>query len=319
MSEDSILDLRARFRQIANDGDVFFKKAAREQPSPDKAPLGYSTEYDPDTYWNPLTPSTKEQSKDIVSRVLHNCAALARAARNSPLTGPEDVDDIRVAAKAISDALKLREYWFRDAEAIHDEGTVLGIRKAEQSDRQCSLPNSAHDAFARNLTRIASVLKLVEVGGEKSGPQEQSTLGASGKYRPGSAFIMMWMDPNNPELTDVADTVRGVFQEFGFRANRADDIQHEGQISDRILNEIKTAEILFADLSGTRPNVYYEVGFAHALNKRVILFRKAGTPIHFDLAGYNCPEYINQHDLREKLTKRLISLTNRNPTEEPKL
>ena len=126
---------------------------------------------------------------------------------------------------------------------------------------------------------------------------------------------MMWMDPKHPDLADVADTVRSVFRSFGIRAVRADDIEHEGVISERVLNEIRTTEFLFADLTGTRPNVYYEVGFAHALDKRVLLFRKSGTAIHFDLAAYNCPEYENLRDLRDKLTRRLVGITNRNPTD----
>ena len=124
---------------------------------------------------------------------------------------------------------------------------------------------------------------------------------------------MMWMDPERAELTDVADTVRSVFGCFDIRAVRADDIEHEGLVTERVLNEIRTSEFLFADLTGIRPNVYYEVGYAHALGKRVILFRRSGTGLHFDLAGYSCPEYENLRDLKEKLTKRLVSVTNRNP------
>jgi len=124
---------------------------------------------------------------------------------------------------------------------------------------------------------------------------------------------MMSMDASRPELVDVADAVKQVFEEFDVAAVRADDIEHEGLITARILGEIETAEFLFADLTGERPNVYYEVGYAHALKRRVILFRKAGTGLHFDLAGYNCPQYENLRDLREKLTRRLEHLTNRRP------
>ena len=124
----------------------------------------------------------------------------------------------------------------------------------------------------------------------------------------------MWMDRSKADLEDIRDAVVEIFRAFGITAIRADDIEHEGVITQRVLDEIRTSEFLFADISGSRPNVYYEVGFAHALGKRVILFRKQGTTMHFDLAGYNCPEYANIRDLKNKLTKRLESLTNRAST-----
>ena len=78
-----------------------------------------------------------------------------------------------------------------------------------------------------------------------------------------------------------------------------------------IIEKIKSSEFLFADLTGARPSVYYEVGFAHAISKRVILYRRVGEKIHFDLAGYNCPEYTNLSDLEKKVIKRLAHMTGR--------
>lgn len=59
--------------------------------------------------------------------------------------------------------------------------------------------------------------------------------------------------------------------------------------------------------------MYYEVGYAHAMKRRVILFRSKGTGLHFDLAGYNCPEYSNIRELRQLLSQRLRHVTNRDP------
>jgi hypothetical protein len=39
------------------------------------------------------------------------------------------------------------------------------------------------------------------------------------------------------------------------------------------------------------------------------MFRKKATRIHFDLAGYNCPEYGNLRDLERLFMKRLSHVT----------
>lgn len=311
-------ELREMFRAIADDAEVYFRSAASAIAQIEKPPYfsSYESAYH---YWDLLSEDLQTSANALVSRLLPSCAALADMARSSPLTGAEDLLDIKVATKAMRAALRLRRYSYREADAIHDEGTVLGFRPAEQSEDQGLPPTSAEAEFFEHRSTLAAVLKLVEATAQQTAGVPSRASPEPAKYVAGTALIMMWMDQKHPELTDVADTVRTVFRSFGVRAQRADDIEHDGLITERVLNEIRTSEFLFADLTGTRPNVYYEVGYAHALGKRVILFRKSGTGIHFDLAGYNCPEYENLRDLREKLVKRLVGLTNRNPSENAEI
>lgn len=131
--------------------------------------------------------------------------------------------------------------------------------------------------------------------------------------KPNTAFVLMAMDPDEPALEDVYTAIKDAFLAFDITARRVDEIEHQGPITDRILSEIRTCAYLVADLTHERPNVYYEIGYAHAIHKNPILYRRAGTSLHFDLSVHNVPEYKNATELRNHLRERLATILGREP------
>jgi hypothetical protein len=235
--------------------------------------------------------------------------------RHSNMLGSTDEDIIRLALRRIDAALRLRQYEEWGPEILNDEDRVLGMRPAGFSEDR-RLPteealNEIDEALGQVLGRVG-VLRAeaeVEATGDASAAPIMPATQPLG-IRPGTAFIMMMMDDSEqPELEDVKQAIQEECARFKIRAKRSDEIEHSDEITQRILDEIRVSEFLIADLTGERPSVYYEVGYAHAIGKRPILYRRAGTRLHFDLAVHNCPEYKNVTELRERLRKRLIAIT----------
>lgn len=160
-------------------------------------------------------------------------------------------------------------------------------------------------------SHISSVLTIVDSVPDNLNTQQVLSSPQSIQHVPNTAFILMSMDPSIPELDDICNTIKEVCHSFGIHAVRADDIEHQETITDVILQQIANSEFLIADLTGERPNVYYEVGYAHAIGKRPILYRKTGTKLHFDLSVHNVPEYKNITGLRQMLTKRFEAVLGR--------
>lgn len=116
-------------------------------------------------------------------------------------------------------------------------------------------------------------------------------------------FVIM---PFSPELDDVYHLgIREVVESLNYSCKRVDEMEFTGDILDEIYNSIINSKIIVAEVSNPNPNVYYEVGYAHALNKPVILITKEVSSTPFDLKMYNHIVYDNIVNLRKNLKRRL--------------
>ena len=95
-------------------------------------------------------------------------------------------------------------------------------------------------------------------------PQEKK----EGKY----IFVIM---PLKAEFDSVYSTIRAACGKFpGVTFDRADDWSQTGRITDQIIAALKAADLVIADITGPNPNVMYELGYAHALEKTVIVLNE---------------------------------------------
>ena len=123
------------------------------------------------------------------------------------------------------------------------------------------------------------------------------------------AFIAMAIDENNPELEDILDAIKEGALRCGIQAERIDEDQSNERITDRILESIARAEFVIVDLTNSRPNVFYEAGYAHGIGKIPIYLAKEGTKLEFDLKDYPVIFFKNMKQLKDKLEARLRALS----------
>jgi len=200
-----------------------------------------------------------------------------------------------------------------------------GAVRVEGTDKNF-LPNSEFQIEARIQGQRASLkvkgVTVFEHHLPKPLPGEQVGLFAWGpgpidfksttvtRASPKAFVLMQYGDPYDGLYTDV---IRPVAEEMGLETYRADDIYKPGIILQDIVRGIVEAEVIIAEITPANPNVFYELGYAHAIGKTTILLAERGQQLPFDTRGYRCIFYDNtirgkadvENTLREHLSNIL--------------
>lgn len=128
--------------------------------------------------------------------------------------------------------------------------------------------------------------------------------------RPRSAFLAM------PFKLDwslrVSQALKIACEAKQIALKRVDDDKRPNDIMQGIWRDLNESEFIVADCTSKNPNVYYEMGIAHALGKPVFMCAQARGDFTFDIKGINQTIYSldDLPDLQVKLGEFITHITN---------
>ncbi len=109
-------------------------------------------------------------------------------------------------------------------------------------------------------------------------------------------------------------------QACGFEALRADEISEPGMITSQVIQHIIDDPLVIADLTGSNPNVFYELALRHAIRKPLVQIIQKDEKLPFDVAVMRTIP-VDHTDLdsvegaKEEITKQIAAILKKKPEE----
>lgn len=190
-------------------------------------------------------------------------------------------------------------------ETIIDSKKVVYTIVERAPNSHLPIMTSRGEIYKRNSSRII----LASKDGEKiSSLPEKEVLAKPTKKV--SAFVAMsFRDEEEPALIDYFRAMKRAIAlaDLPIKIKRVDLVEGDYEISQKIMSEIDESNIVIADFTLNPPNVYFELGYARARNRRIIQTARKGTMLEFDIRNWRTLFYRNATELEEKLTSELSS------------
>jgi len=123
---------------------------------------------------------------------------------------------------------------------------------------------------AAKLSRHSKGMAVVPVFGRPRQPEEKIDV-----------FVLM---PFNTNMEKVyTNHIKKLGTDLGVTIKRADEIFSPGPFMEKIWDGICAAQLVLADCTEKNPNVFYEIGIAHTVGKKVVLITRSHDDIPSDI------------------------------------
>ena len=132
-------------------------------------------------------------------------------------------------------------------------------------------------------------------------------------------FIVTTIGESGTPTRERADNVykyliAPVCEDLGYKPIRVDHVNAVDNINTTIINYLKTAPMVIADMTDHNPNAFYELGFRQALELPLVPIIKVGGNLPFDVMTTRTVFYDTDvakiEDSKENLKSKILSFEN---------
>jgi hypothetical protein len=126
-------------------------------------------------------------------------------------------------------------------------------------------------------------------------------------------FVAMAIDETMLQTYEGA--IAPAIRQAGYSPMMIAKKEHTNDINDEILTEIRRSAFVVADFTGQRGGLYFESGFALSLGLEVIWTcqKHELSDLHFDISHFNCIDWADPPELKERLQRRITALLGQGP------
>jgi hypothetical protein len=164
--------------------------------------------------------------------------------------------------------------------------------------------------FDQKYAGLVEPLEYEQLNSYKPDWSEHATdlLALAEKVAESRRVLVVMSYADRPELVDAYETIKAVVEGMKYRCERVTEENAADRILPDILERIQQAAFAVVDLTDLRPNVFYEMGYADGLGKKVIATAKEGTDLPFDVKDIPTIFWSGQTQLRKDLEKRISNV-----------
>jgi hypothetical protein len=191
---------------------------------------------------------------------------------------------------------------------LQSAGNIQNIEANREYDLRVSLDGQRAQVFVDGV-KVIDYNRLPSTGGTGIGllafrGSDEVYYGpaAVDDRRPNAFIAMPFSDPYDDVYRDA---IKPLVEAIGYEPIRVDEISQPGIILNDIWGQLTEASVVIAEVTEPNPNVYYEIGVAHALDKPTVLLAQRGTKLPFDLGPHRCIFYDNTISGRGRLLDAL--------------